>query len=112
MRLAAGGKRIRTPGPTCGFGSLWANGTKITEFANGSSVSSASAARSASCSVSIPPVGYPARFLSVVPFPRGQAPGSADKEIADRAGLDRRQKFVALRHLERAGLVEVRRAGR
>src|SRR5271156_3001856 len=29
-RLAAGGKRIRTPGPTCGCGSLWANGTEIT----------------------------------------------------------------------------------
>jgi hypothetical protein len=27
-RLAAGGKRIRTPGPTCGCGSLWANGTE------------------------------------------------------------------------------------
>src|SRR5271155_526651 len=29
-RLSAGGKRIRTPGPTCGCGSLWANGTEIT----------------------------------------------------------------------------------
>jgi hypothetical protein len=28
--LSAGGKRIRTPGPTCGCGSLWANGTEIT----------------------------------------------------------------------------------
>jgi hypothetical protein len=27
-RLAGGGKRIRTPGPTCGRGSLWANGTE------------------------------------------------------------------------------------
>jgi hypothetical protein len=29
-RLPAGGSRIRTPGPTCGCGSLWANGTEIT----------------------------------------------------------------------------------
>jgi hypothetical protein len=29
-RLAAGGKRIRTPGPTCGCGSLWAK-TRVRE---------------------------------------------------------------------------------